>query len=689
MAYRPEDELIYRNLLGGSPAIPSVAFPEETHAYGTGDQVIQPEPISAPQEPVAAPVDSAALIQEEPVQEAQIAPGSMPQEGPLPEGIDKLSVSSGGDSARVSQSRTTPVIVTKSRGKAKAPTQRDVDAAAAGDVNAATRAAQGVADAAVEASEADRALLDQQRIAEEQKARFDQEEAALMAEADARANAEADQRIAGIQEAIEAASSMKVDPSRIWNDHGTANKTRGLVAAFVGGFLQPVLGTNTIQQIIDKNIDRDIDAQKEAIAGAQRNVTNLRGLHSLGVQQAETEAGQREQERLMRRASLVGELNAEVMKMQDPVLKAELSQSVAQINAQNQEAVRQIRKEKYAQKMDEYKFEVNAHMKRQSVAASRYATSVSRRNAVDRMNLDREKMRAGAAAAANQGVVQNPLTSKPIGTFNGKPDSAANQKFNERLATRAAMTDRIRGLVDTMKKTGAIYGGGMDKYLQSEEAQALKGEYEDLRASYIRAMSGAQASDAEVKRLAKALPAPETFLTRDPTRALKGFLDRQAEDMWIDSNVNLRDNKWDPREEWSMPDEVDPVENTPDDYLEIMRSGSPEQAVSAGAELIDSISKRKGDAEAIHWGDARIKEARDILAKQPESVRLPKSQHIKSIIPTFKEDGTYEFETISKGRDVVKELDKILERGNDAARKRAREIKQENEIRGALKNLSR
>ena len=57
-------------------------------------------------------------------------------------------------------------------------------------------------------------------------------------------------------------AAQKVEPGRLWAEASTGQKILGAISLFIGGFLEPVTGKNTALQIIQRAIDRDINAQK-------------------------------------------------------------------------------------------------------------------------------------------------------------------------------------------------------------------------------------------------------------------------------------------------------------------------------------------------------------------------------------------------------------------------------------------
>lgn len=77
-------------------------------------------------------------------------------------------------------------------------------------------------------------------------------------------------------DAVEQASKMKVDPNRLLSQRSTSDEVKWGIAAFFGGIGAALTGgPNMAVEALNRAIDRDIDAQKNAIANAKDTV-NMR-----------------------------------------------------------------------------------------------------------------------------------------------------------------------------------------------------------------------------------------------------------------------------------------------------------------------------------------------------------------------------------------------------------------------------
>ena len=354
--FDPNDPAIYAQLFGQAPP--------------QGTSFVPPQVPQAPQAPVVPTDPYAAMVlgveadqvgpQPEnamwtpntPQEEATTAEWRPGMEKPVYTEMGAGSVGGGqSQSSRGSTSSTTSNMVRIDSGTpGKESVADEQTRRRAGNL---LQVGQGMLDANQSALEAGQAVNQQAAHASQKMAKFDQITAEEMAIFDAEANEEATRRVQGITNAVDAVKSMKVDPTRLWSKPGSMQNVAGIAAAFMGGFLQPVLGTNTAQQIIDNAIDRDINAQQSDIQNAQRNVGNLKMLHSLGLEQADTEARQRAQQKLLMRAGLAGHLQAEALKLQDPVLAAKYEQEAARLNAETTKEIERVHAEERDRSFDQ------------------------------------------------------------------------------------------------------------------------------------------------------------------------------------------------------------------------------------------------------------------------------------------------------------------------------------------------
>jgi hypothetical protein len=600
MPFDPNDPAIYANLFGLGPVVDAAqsVIPDE----------LPTQPEFTPAEPFTA-LGGQELGIAPP--EVVIGAAAEPEVDPrLPSELARQSRS-------VSTSRTDPVVVQLETGALsdKPEVQRRVQP----EVDLAREELKESAGGLRELGEVQSVATEQAAQLKEREAVFREQEAAAEQEAQVIANEAANQRLAELSSAVEAVRTMQVDPQRIWSQGSKLNEAAGLVSAFVGGFLQPVLGTNTIQAVIDKAIDRDIDAQKTNIGLAQKNIGNLRMLHGLGLNQAATESEQRGQLRLMREAALLNQMDAELGRIQDPVTRQKLEVEIDKLNSRLVDRITESSRYHGAQVHREQMDKVNARLASQRVALQRRAQRFSEAEAQRRAQAE---ARAAVQAELDKPRAQDPLTNEVVGEYKNEKDTTGNREFDQRLTGRAQFAHDVRQLKDLARQQGAIYGGPGQKFLQSAEGRAFTSRYNGALADYIRSISGAQASEEEVQRLREAMPPPESFLTRDPDKAWNEVISRLTEQQNKDNNVTLKSGtKWDVRAAWDPPEEVTPATRSPSSQVEAIRGlgAAPEKQVQAAIDFASNL----GNLD-IGPGDPRVAEAIDILSGIPrEQRRVP------------------------------------------------------------------
>lgn len=523
--FNPNDPAMFANLFGleqqlaqqpsgMGPVVPADMSPE---ALGLG-----PDP-----EPELPPIEIPELSPEEIREEAIIdALGEDILAGERP-----VQPGSRGESLSRSVSRgvvtSDPALLRK-----KGPRAREMRAIERSAAERAEADEEIFAESAEEGKAAEAALRDAEISASQgeqellrRRAEFDAAEARNEAVIVEEANAEADERIAGIESAVQAVSTLRVDPSRIWSEGGAGNKAAGLVSAFIGGFLQPVLGTNTIQRTIDAAIDRDIDAQKANIGLAQKGVSNLRALHQLGLDQAKTESEQRDQDRMLREASLIGQLKADAQALQDPVLQAKYGKIInayddkhrAQIVARRKQAFdeavsgkKQLHAERMAeqvlgQRRREHSFKVSEAAKRDeriAAAAAAEAAKAERESSLPltsgfsmaggkRLQITheptREKVRAQSAALSNEFNVASALELMPLERLK-TPGSEARKRAAAMMAQ--LVTSQGEAIARSSDKDMEIFrdkaGGDPNVFFNLASEDTIKKVIGDLKANVKR-----------------------------------------------------------------------------------------------------------------------------------------------------------------------------------------------------------
>lgn len=179
------------------------------------------------------------------------------------------------------------------------------------------------------------------------------------------------------------------------------------------------------------------------------------------------------------------------------------------------------------------------------VATSEKAQREREKHAAEMRKLDAEASIAerkasggGGAAGAKFGqrddvpesALIDPVTGVVLGEsrFSTPKDVRADQdKLNEMSGILQDMQDYINLLANT----GRVYQGAGAKFVKSSDKAKLESKYSKLLADIIRAYSGAAASEKEVDRLQKVLPAPKSYTdlgSWDPADVVREYRDTHS-----------------------------------------------------------------------------------------------------------------------------------------------------------------
>jgi esterase/lipase len=293
-------------------------------------------------------------------------------------------------------------------------------------------------------------IVESQALAGEAQAQGFEREAAMLRdhqEARAREVMEIDQRsqrwTADLREAID--SVPTVDSRKIFHDQTSHQETAMAIGAFMGGFLQPVLGTNTPMDIINKAVDRSVADQQAAAEQAQRRVWNLKDLAAQDREAALWQLNESNIGRLTHLTALQRDVQAKVQSFQSDVMRRQGEKLLADLDKSVVDTYQQI----YTQTRGFLEGQRH-NMRMESIQSQELAMRKAEAEA---------RARAAAGAAAKEQA--NLHLTKPTGlrtTTNGvKADgwTATSEKEREAVAKKAAETNtrwvgvkRLEKLVD-------------------------------------------------------------------------------------------------------------------------------------------------------------------------------------------------------------------------------------------------
>jgi hypothetical protein len=139
---------------------------------------------------------------------------------------------------------------------------------------------------------------------------------------------------------------QKIDPNRLWNNASTAGKISASIGIILGGIGAGLQGSNhnVALDLINKSIDRDIDAQKSELGKKQGLLSmNMQKYHNATAAQAATRLQflGMAQAQIAKAAATSGsaqaQANAKIAISQIGVQEAQLKQQLAMMGIQNQQ----------------------------------------------------------------------------------------------------------------------------------------------------------------------------------------------------------------------------------------------------------------------------------------------------------------------------------------------------------------
>ncbi len=152
-------------------------------------------------------------------------------------------------------------------------------------------------------------------------------------------DADYESKRASAQKELDAANEMKVDPDRFFREKGTASRVLSAIGVALGAYGASVNGgPNFALEIVNKSIDRDIDAQMDEIrrkgAAANNAVSELSRRYDLSVDEARELAKMAAHNYVAARADMTAaQMGTAEAKQKAVAMRLQLSQQMAQHEA--------------------------------------------------------------------------------------------------------------------------------------------------------------------------------------------------------------------------------------------------------------------------------------------------------------------------------------------------------------------
>jgi hypothetical protein len=275
-------------------------------------------------------------------------------------------------------------------------------------------------------------------------------------------------------------------------------------ALFAQGFLQAQgVPVANVSGMVSQMIDRNIDLQLEKIRRGEKLAEGQRVLWDMARAEADDEATARQRLRGLMMAQAATQIEAEGAKYNSRLALAKSQAASADLKAELQKTLADITTKHFNmymqrtnQSLDQWKAEM---------AVSQGWANVG----INRRELELKEAAAGAKAQDLGDVVFDTTESgkgRPFARF--KPNVAEKTKadIQTRAAGLAEFTEQLREYRELALDAGKIYQGWGKATLNPDFRQRVEALRTGLGAAYVKAMSGAAATDAERAALTSRIP---------------------------------------------------------------------------------------------------------------------------------------------------------------------------------------
>lgn len=197
----------------------------------------------------------------------------------------------------------------------------------------------------------------------------------------------AQKRLVDVDTKIAELSDAKIDPNRVWGSMETGNKMSAVASLFLGAFGAGATGAqNAAMDVLNKAIDRDIDAQKANLQTKKDVISSQRNALSDYLQITGDEDAARKSIQIQYLDSMKGRMESIALTSKNPVMKAnaeaaamKLNQESAQKRAELSKQIisqEEVKESKTAMAKSEKLGDLPAAIQEKLVTATNYTTSL-------------------------------------------------------------------------------------------------------------------------------------------------------------------------------------------------------------------------------------------------------------------------------------------------------------------------
>lgn len=274
--------------------------------------------------------------------------------------------------------------------------------------------------------------------------------------------------------------NTKIDPRAGWSDLKGWQKAGTAVSAFLGGLLAPMQGYNPAMQIIQKQMDRAMEAQKANLDIKQNSMKNEVSLLGMMREQFDDKLAAEDMTRAAQLTQVQAHLEKEVAGIADEKVLARAAEMHADLDKQIREFSMSALERENAAKQRSFENDLASQASRQAwarIAEERRNNMAQNQLGRDRLNAETEAEKAKAAGSAPQpGDVDPDRISgvRPIGKTDldyARIPGTGNEKQKEEIRATAGGANRSLDIIASLRDLG------FDRNLVPDEKKAIAKMY--------------------------------------------------------------------------------------------------------------------------------------------------------------------------------------------------------------------
>lgn len=313
----------------------------------------------------------------------------------------------------------------------------------------------------------------------------------------AAAQAKVQEKMNDYNQSLKEFSMMQLQPGRAYSNLTSFQRGGVMATAFVQDFLGAKGIKTSGMDFINRGIDMDIEAQKQAMANKETELSGKQNLYAMQRQLSQSDYEATVRTRGMMLEAMRAEVNGKLAAFDSPMAHAQ----AAAINAQFDQALVKNQAEiaKEIQNQVHNAMQIRTEQRGQNTQASIARMEMASRERIAKIEAD---ARAGAKAGAMPKIVRT--TS---GEVLGKTDDEVVQrKFQEQVIGHEHMIDAANKLTKALKAAGATYSGPMGELILGKDEAKYSALYNQILREYVRSQTGAVANAEEIASMKKVLP---------------------------------------------------------------------------------------------------------------------------------------------------------------------------------------